>query len=136
LKLIKNNFDEIKKSKIKFIYSTNTDGFSDNKLGRISANDPDGKVAYINFRPGNLGALVHENRHGLGLMKGEIGAFKEAYDYMDEYEAYMFQMIFDPVGVRAIMNDAQMSSTNPNVVNNPNFNIMDMVIGTLRRYWN
>jgi hypothetical protein len=128
LKLIKNNFDEIKKSKIKFIYSTNTDGFSDNKLGRISANDPEGKVAYINFRPGNLGALVHENRHGLGLMKGEIGAFKEAYDYMDEYEAYMFQMIFDPVGVRAIMNDAQMSSTNPNVVNNPNFNIMDMVI--------
>jgi RHS repeat-associated protein len=84
--------DDIINKPIVFEYSTDVSLFTKDQNGNTQQIDP--KRVLINFRAGNKAALVHENRHGWGVLKGEISG-SDGYDYQDEFEAYRHQGIYD-----------------------------------------
>ncbi len=113
LKEVRGVFDIIIKSEVMFEYSTTAgvDRFRPLQNGN-TALWSDGKKVTIEFRAGHKESVVHENRHGLGVLLHEVG-FNEAMDYQDEYEAFTHQRIFDEQSVyRDIQNSAK--SAHPN----------------------
>jgi len=107
LKEVRGVFDEILSSKVKFRYSVSTIGFKKDQVGTTRPFDPNGAVVDIRFVSGNKGALIHENRHGVGVLRGELGFGTDGYDYMDEYEAFRHQEIYDPIGTRNSIESAK-----------------------------
>jgi hypothetical protein len=126
LKEVRGVFDEILTSKVTFRYSVSTIGFKKDQVGATKPHDPNGKIVDIRFVSGNKGALVHENRHGVGVLRGELGLGNDGYDYMDEYEAFRHQEIYDPIGTRNSIEKAKQEQGGQSL-NNLNYGIMEMI---------
>jgi len=95
LKEVRAVFDEIICSPVIFEYSfSNFDKAKKPQNGSMDASYYSGQKVEIAFRKGYKDALVHENRHGVGVLRGEIGYGNSAYDFADEYEAFRHQQIF------------------------------------------
>lgn len=93
---VKNAFDEIINSETKFEYVNNDEELGRDKNGETEKLE-NGNVL-INFRTGLNASLIHENRHGYGILIGEGPTTIGTYDYMDEFEAFRHQSIYDPQG--------------------------------------
>jgi hypothetical protein len=91
LKEVKSALDDMIKSPIKYIYkiNNNIDANRGGETGQVDDN-----TILIQFRSGNRAAMIHESRHGLGFIKKEWN-MSDGHDYQDEYDAFLFQQIYD-----------------------------------------
>ncbi len=92
---LKTSFDEIINSKTMFEYVNDETTLAAKENGSTMKLD-NGNIL-INFRTGLNSSLIHENRHGFGRLIGEGPSYIGSYDYMDEYEAFRQQQIYDPI---------------------------------------
>jgi hypothetical protein len=108
--ILSNTFNSLETSTITFKYIHRTNYINKNQYGETSfGEDEKGTpIVLIYFEPGNQSALIHENRHGLGVMNNEVGPGDRTingYDFNDEYEAYLHEQYWDPVRVDKLVYD-------------------------------
>jgi hypothetical protein len=106
---LNSDFEEIIKSPVLFIYTSEISGLRPDENGLTNWNgkssisdDGNGNVTggkvYIAIRPGETSqySLIHENRHGIQI-KNNVDIKKT---FSVESEAYRYQQIFDPASVQ------------------------------------
>ena len=85
----------------------------------ITRPNDSGLTVNVIYRPGYIEALIHENRHCIGILLHELGPNNDGYDFQDEKNAYEDQNIYYPSSVSETINGDKLDQykDNPNKPN-------------------